>query len=455
MFCPECGTKNEDNALFCASCGAKIEDTTISTPTESAPTETVTQTTDYSQFGTTPQPEQAATNYSQFGTTPQQPVQQNFNASFNANPQPVAPKAPIKINPLMIVTIAEAVLVIVAIVVFALVGKSTYSYEKVAKSYFDALVAGDWETAYELIDVTDSEFINKEMFAIAHADDVGLDINKSKVLGSYGTEMMATVTIQYSEKETGEVQTLEINLSKQAKNNFLFFDKWKVSSAQYIAKDYEVSVPSGATLFLDGKEVPSSMISNEGSYSTQYVIPKVFKGEHTIQMELSDFTGAEKTVYVDYDNDYDSISDITLTQKQQEEVIALAYENLQRLMEATAAGEDFDSVSDIYSTEAVDDAEDSYEYVEDDFVRDADDTDALLELSLTEVEADMNYITIDDGAVRADVKIRYAYDSRYKDWWDGEEETDYGTDYETWSYIYEDGEWKLNSTSMPDYYYYY
>ena len=32
MFCPKCGTKNEDDARFCAACGAPLEDNTVQAP---------------------------------------------------------------------------------------------------------------------------------------------------------------------------------------------------------------------------------------------------------------------------------------------------------------------------------------------------------------------------------------------------------------------------------------
>lgn len=32
MFCPNCGTKNDDDALFCGSCGTKLQDKAVVPP---------------------------------------------------------------------------------------------------------------------------------------------------------------------------------------------------------------------------------------------------------------------------------------------------------------------------------------------------------------------------------------------------------------------------------------
>ena len=37
MFCPNCGTKNDDDALFCANCGTKLEVAAAPAPAVSSP----------------------------------------------------------------------------------------------------------------------------------------------------------------------------------------------------------------------------------------------------------------------------------------------------------------------------------------------------------------------------------------------------------------------------------
>ena len=34
MFCPNCGTKNDDDALFCGSCGTKLQDKAVVPPVD-------------------------------------------------------------------------------------------------------------------------------------------------------------------------------------------------------------------------------------------------------------------------------------------------------------------------------------------------------------------------------------------------------------------------------------
>ncbi len=436
MFCPECGTKNDDGAIFCASCGMNLQNAATPTATESAPVESPVQTP--------LQPEMQPFNYTQMAQ--QQPVQPQYNNT-------AVPKQPIKINPLMIVTMVEALVFVIAIVAFVLIGKSTYSHKKVAEAYFESLKAGDWKSAYEYLDVKESEFINQELFEQVHTQSDGMQISSSKIVSESSRKNSATVEMQYKIKDMKEAQYTTLELTKQSKKNFLFFDKWKVDASQYIVNDLYVYVPSGATLYLDGKKVPESMIESEDSYSTSYVIPQLFKGEHSFSIEVGDFVGAEETISVEEDNEFKSVSSLELTEKQQEEVIELAWENIQKITNGLAAGDDFSTIESIYSEETVEDAQDDYEDAEDDFS--VDDDDGILELTFSDVSADVSYISVTNGKVCVEVRIEYDYESTYVDWLYETVETTSGSDYKTVKYVYEDGEWKLDTYSVLDYYWYY
>lgn len=67
MFCPNCGTKNEDDALFCGNCGTRL---VIDVPQETPVQESVEEEPEVTpvQQSVPVQPQQA------FGQQPVQPV---------------------------------------------------------------------------------------------------------------------------------------------------------------------------------------------------------------------------------------------------------------------------------------------------------------------------------------------------------------------------------------------
>ena len=186
MFCPNCGTKNDDAALFCESCGTKLEDTPV-TPVEPQETPVAPQSAPV-----TPQP-QVNTQQAQFSAQPQFNAQQ---PQFSAQP---APKA--KVSPLLFVTIGEAVLTLIMVIVFFVVGNNVFGYKNVAQTYFEAICAGDWDTAYDQLDIVESTFINKENFIASQKNLAGTEINQSKMVSSYDAGLTANVTLQYRKRQ--------------------------------------------------------------------------------------------------------------------------------------------------------------------------------------------------------------------------------------------------------------
>ena len=226
MFCPNCGTKNDDDALFCGSCGTKLQDKAVVPPVDNdfkpdielvqaevqngaqayAQPEEQTQTQTYAQPEEQAQPQayaqpeeqvqpqayaqpeeqvqpqayvqpeeqvqpqqsvqageqtqsQPYTQQNIYGQ-PQMPNQQNmpeYQAPGQQYYAPVQkqkpPKKPFKVNKLAVVTGILSVAFIASIVVFFVVGKNTFSAQNVATDYFKAIINGDWDVAYDMMDM--------------------------------------------------------------------------------------------------------------------------------------------------------------------------------------------------------------------------------------------------------------------------------------------------------------
>lgn len=431
MFCPNCGTQLEDGALFCGSCGTKIEAAPVQeAPAQAAPTQAAP---------VQPTP-----------VTPVQPTPVAPAAGFT----PVQPKAPFKITGLMIATIVEAVAFLIVVVAFFMVGNNVYSYKKVAKTYFQAVSNGDWSAAYEQLDISESTFVSKDLFVKSQIKNAPKDVNKWNVRSAISSGISSSVDIQYTEKGESDALSMYIELNKQDKRKFLFFNSWKVSSKQYIAKDVSVSAPAGCTVYIDGIEIPKSMQTSNDDYGVTYEIPKMFQGTHEVQCVLGDFKGAKETKEIYGDYDYISLYDIKLSKDQQEEVLAVAYDDLLAWIDAGMKGEDFNSIKSMFTEDVVDDAED---YYEDDFApkfKKGDGKEGLIKVELTDVKGDVSYVSVDEGHLRVSITIEYDYKDTFldEDWWTNriEEDTYSSGGYEYYYLEYIDGEWLLDSYDYPN-----
>lgn len=546
MFCPNCGTKNIENALFCCNCGIKLEDfiqtpapavepentpeveaadnaaeaaaTTepsaeSETPMEpevtSVPEVTVepeeTDTTEISaepedttESQSTTQPEDTtesqSTTHSEENTeaekaaepttttasdsvynspqtgsfyqAPQQPqMQPNAYAAPNGYSAPVyapqrAPRKPI--NPFMIVSLVEIVAFCIMIAVFFKVGQNTFGYENVAKNYFKSIADCDWDQVYGELELKESAFINKDAFLEMRKEDDKISYSKINA-ESTADKNTALVTITYYEKGSDYASgELQVKLTRQSKKSFLFFDNWKVSSDNYVVNDFTIYAPQGADVYLDNQVIPDKYITKKSSTpdSDCYQIPQMFAGTHTSFISLDGFTGPETPVYAQYDYDYLSLEydSLSVTSKQQEEILNTAYSILQKELAAGVAGNDFSTIEDLFADDSVADAKDSYNsYFLDSFTA-SGSRSAVKKLSLNNVTGSFSDFRISSGTIYAEVIISYDYtvDYRKKDWWtDKFEKATYDSDTSTRYYLqYQDGTWKLCSSSFPSIYYY-
>lgn len=546
MFCPNCGTKNIENALFCCNCGIKLEDFTQTPapavepentpeveaadntaeaaattepsaeseipmepevtsvpevtvePEETDTTEISAEPEDTTESQNTTQPEDTtesqSTTHSEENTeaekaaepttttaadsvynspqtgsfyqAPQQPqMQPNAYAAPNGYSAPVyapqrAPRKPI--NPFMIVSLVEIVAFCIMIAVFFKVGQNTFGYENVAKNYFKSIADCDWDQVYGELELKESAFINKDAFLEMRKEDDKISYSKINA-ESTADKNTALVTITYYEKGSDYASgELQVKLTRQSKKSFLFFDNWKVSSDNYVVNDFTIYAPQGADVYLDNQVIPDKYITKKSSTpdSDCYQIPQMFAGTHTSFISLDGFTGPETPVYAQYDYDYLSLEydSLSVTSKQQEEILNTAYSILQKELAAGVAGNDFSTIEDLFADDSVADAKDSYNsYFLDSFTA-SGSRSAVKKLSLNNVTGSFSDFRISSGTIYAEVIISYDYtvDYRKKDWWtDKFEKATYDSDTSTRYYLqYQDGTWKLCSSSFPSIYYY-
>ncbi len=435
MFCQNCGTQNEDNSLFCISCGAKL-DVTPAVPVAEAPAATPVA------------PAQPA--------QPAQPV-----APAQSVAQPAAPKvkSPLPLKSI-IITAVELVIAIVAIIVFFVVGNKMFSPANAAKSFYNAMAAGDFSKAYGYMNVGEGNaFLSEESFIAAFGDDAS-DYEFAQVLAVQKMGDQSNVSIRVN----GESQTVRFI---SAGRKFLVFKDWRVSVDSFVVKDCYIYAPKDFSVYLDGVLLTNG---KEEDNRNVYEVKKIFKGDHEIAPALGDVRGGATTYSFNWDDDYYTIYDFTPSPEMYTDAANVAYNAFTTMADAYVGGKDFNTVKDIYSKDAVSYAKTSYEdnttynsYSRYYAWNKQDTREGVYNLEVKDVRVDSLYGRLSDNKLYITCELRYNYTYTYLaetyNWdihqYQLADGTQDGSGYTYIYLVYEDGQWKVSETLTPSFYFYY
>lgn len=292
MFCPECGKKNENGAQFCEYCGAKI-------------------------------------------------------AEESKVVLPKTPRKPMKKKTIVIISIVSALVVI--LVVGGIVLSSNFKPSKIAVNYFVALMNNDTDKIYDYINVPNSEFTTKKMFTEV-VDTEKEDLLNYKIVSEEKSTdgLSAQVKISYTLEGDKTPLTTTIYLVKDKKNKLLIFDNWKISDgSSLVEEDYDITVYKGATVKLEGVEVPEKYKEESISqrYDT-YVIPAIFKGEYDAEVTLKN--GLKTKSVLDTTGYDSSLTDFELSENEEKELTSSIKDYVSKLYKAALEGKSFDDIKKDY-----------------------------------------------------------------------------------------------------------
>lgn len=378
VFCPECGSKNADDAIFCENCGANI----------SAALREASAQQNVPQAGAVQSAAQPPRYTPPTGTSP---------ASAAGALSPSAPKArkPLK-KSTKIVLAAVAVAVVAGVVLFQ-VGKNLTSPEKAALDYFGELKSQDWNAAYQQLDIGDKGLLTEKNFEKVQKESakdekiVNYAVSTAKLTDiisngqGTGTSSKSTdaltkrVTIQYTTRGSSSPKTQVLCLIKQPEKKWFFFDSWKISPEDCVTPEVTVSAPSGITVFFGDIKLDSKYISKDkGSDSDDsesdnstvtYTVKNVFSGNYTLKATSSDTEDLTQAADIDSSNcqfTFD-LSNFKLKQEVTDAVAKQPEDVVKALYSAALAGKDFSSVSSSFVSDGDErqDLEDDYANIKD------------------------------------------------------------------------------------------
>jgi len=418
MFCPKCGTSNEDGAAFCASCGAPMVDNS--------------------------QPQM---------TAPQAPVQPQFTAQ---QPQfaAAAPRKPLSPKAKMGIIIAAVVCVL--LIAFIATGSILSNPERVVKKFFSSTMAGEWDKAFKYVDLPEGEFITKDLFEKALEDEETSDITNFEVTEEEYSDSDISKTYYITYYEAGSSKsTTYVDVVKSGKF-MLFWDNYKVSADDLVTKNLRITVNAGSKLYLDDIEVGDKYVEEDtdsNSTTKTYKIDYVFMGDHKVKATHDVYEDVEKERSFTYKSD-DTISLMGSTQVKDsivKERQTAAENDMKTIFAAAIANKDFNTIKDLCVSDSS--YQNKIKSAYESFLSKTYNSGyGITKVDYTSISTDASSGTKDSAPyVKVTVKAKVSADYNTKK--DGTKNTT-DTISSTFTYMYKDGQWKLSAVSLDSIYFY-
>lgn len=411
MFCPECGSKNADDALFCEKCGTSLK----SSQGNGAP----------------------------------------LSAPVKKERQPLDGK-----EKLLLVEICVAIL---SVILFFVIYNVQFGAKSVAEKHVEAMLERNYADLYDTIYLKDNEdFMSKEAFVTAkkiqEPEDVEVtDVDVTNVQKRSGGFTSQSIRVRYT---TGS-DSAKMNLKLKRKGLF-----WKVQMDQGYYKDqglklvqkYSIAVPKGADVVIDKINVSDSVTPGKKIDGMDtYTLDAVFGSEHYVEISGKDVEKSGQLVT--WTEGDPAIVQTDFNEKVVEKLAEQGMEDWKIIMNAMVNHKRFSEVEVLQNVDDTnkEDVIDEYESVRDyEFSGNSTDSEAIDKYQFTNGEANVE-VTQEDGTTLAAVTIKgNFYYSYYTTYWSGNpyhNERDGQTE-NTLTYIMKDGEWVLYDISLSPFYNY-
>lgn len=356
------------------------------------------------------------------------------------------PVPPVTLTSNLVTAFVELIVLLFIILVLTTSVNEKFSAEAAAETYFINLVNGNYKTAYKSFELEEDDFVNLDAFTtyakqmnFENMSDCQVEKRESDSDDSDATNKTVSITYYYEGDENEH--RYSVNMEKSGRKRLLFFDDWNVTKSAILCTDCEITVCDGAKLVIDGIEVDSAYINPEADsaeYYDTYCIPQIIQGNHVIEVSMDGMETIKESQYINSGSFYVSYTDMYCTEDTCKELQTLAVNNLYRIYDAALKGKSFDEIASIFTSN-----EDRLYYIQEDY-------NYLVEDFASDESTQINAITFNNiaaygstNSTYVELSFKYVIDCMTEDWWTGsmKQDTIQGSDYYTFEFAKENGEW--------------
>lgn len=403
MYCGECGAKLKNNANFCGECGSKV-------PKEK---KQVTKKT--------------AKEY-----------------------KPLTKQTKIILGIVLVIVISF-------IIGFNILGHSL-SASSVSKKYMEALKTSNSDELYETLNIEgDTRFASKEAFSKIYNNDNNdlKGISSITLLNiTYSSDKKSAVA-NYKVVKNDKEMNITVNLTKNAKKKYLFFDTWTVRDDVLdmlditIVNNYTITVPSNSVVKIDDEDVTRNYINSEESKDglDVYVLPNIFEGSYNISVVLPNKMSVteEKRISYYYDSYTFDLDLNDLSDEQKDDIGKYSTDFIKSIYSNLINKKTFAELQKS-NTAITDNLKDTYDDLYSKIVK--SDSLSLLKFDISDYS--ITGIRVQrDGQLSVTIKYSYNYTTIVKHGDKTEEKNSKSNQNSTLIYDISDGSYKLTALNSP------
>ncbi len=355
---------------------------------------------------------------------------------------------------------------------FLVHGYLTSRPESALEEYLSLVMAGDTETAYERLDLSEGTELSLDVYELAMLEKkyaLYETVQMEEVSSRAGTGGESYVDYHVEFLDEDGVAWLEddFTLKKQEESVLGLMEQWKVLSDHCLITYLQVTVPTGSTLYLDGEVADASWIVTEdaGTSRTIYEIPSLLPGDTAVVVRnpilQSLETGLDPS---DGDVDYTDQM-VTLKGSAESACKELAVAALKAIYVAAVTGET-DGLDDVFEEGCLSDAEEIASEQGTEFYLEDEVTHAEFEsvgiYDYDAVFADAEFTDDENGSISTILTFSYHYNVQNGErvetgeiWADGENAWEWRTVSHTgeamaqFTMSYYEDAWHITSVTLP------
>lgn len=305
MFCPNCGTKCNDEDLFCGECGSSLAEYR-----EEEQQNTIL-------------PEKAAE----------------------------IPKKEIKISKMQLLLIGEVIIMAVLLIGIYFSLDKKYSAETTALEYWKAKANGEWNKVYDFYSFPKEEGLNRQMYVNAHMDDKQVKYHSAQVEKHMKKEdkESAYYVISYTTSKNARKEYEEVSLVK-GERKFLFWNEWHIAPADEVVEKCKITVPENATVKLNGEKIKGKE-KLDGNGMKEINIGDMFKGTYQLEVSEDGMKTYKDMLEIDSIMGEERVK-LLPAEKEKEKLVKQFGEDLESILNAAISKKDFNAVKEVFSEDA-------------------------------------------------------------------------------------------------------
>lgn len=333
-------------------------------------------------------------------------------------------------------------------------------------TYASYLIDNNTEKAYVLLDQSENDALTKEEYQQA------LQTGKYSLYASYEVKEAEKRLDQSGNEYTdyhvkfldaaGEVQKEEDFTAKKQATAFMgIFDRWKILSEHCMIKNFELTVPTGAEVYLDSKQLDASWIVREDTLMSydRYQIPTLIPGTYQLVIRHPAFESVNTTL--DTGNGAaDYTASMTLKTAAQDTCKELGVKALKQWY-TSAATEKTESLKEVFADCLKDVQKQSKKQAKEFHKEEADFKQAAISGFSAQFN-DVVYTEEKNGAITVEMTFSYhyavrdevsvdtgTYDENGSSIWDTETQEKTGDATAKFTMAFYDAEWHIAACEMP------